>query len=69
MLFTANEQLSDAISGVILFHETLYQKTSDGLPFVELLKKNKIIPGIKVDMGVSPLVGSLNEVTTEGKLH
>ena len=37
------------ISGVILFEETLYQKTDDGTPFVDILKAKGIIPGIKVD--------------------
>lgn len=40
--------LGEYISGVILFEETLYQKAADGTPFVELLKKQNIIPGIKV---------------------
>ena len=40
--------ISDYISGVILYEETLYQKADDGTPFVELLKKQHIIPGIKV---------------------
>ncbi|XP_076330750.1 fructose-bisphosphate aldolase-like [Tachypleus tridentatus] len=34
LLFTSNEIMKDYISGVILFHETVYQKTSDGTPFV-----------------------------------
>lgn len=51
---------------MILFHETLYQKTDDGTPFVELLKQRNIIPGIKVDKGVVPLFGTNNECTTQG---
>ncbi|KAG5339443.1 ALF aldolase, partial [Acromyrmex heyeri] len=54
------------ISGVILFHETLYQKADDGTPFVELLKQRNIIPGIKVDTGVVPLFGTNDECTTQG---
>lgn len=54
------------ISGVILFHETLYQKADDGTPFVELLKQRNIIPGIKVDKGVVPLFGTNDECTTQG---
>jgi fructose-bisphosphate aldolase class I len=54
------------ISGVILFHETLYQKADDGTPFVELLKQRNIISGIKVDKGVVPLFGTDNECTTQG---
>jgi fructose-bisphosphate aldolase class I len=44
----AQSALEDKISGVILFEETLYQRTDDGTPFVELLKSRGIIPGIKV---------------------
>lgn len=40
--------LNEYISGVILYEETLYQKADDGTPFVELLKSQNIIPGIKV---------------------
>jgi fructose-bisphosphate aldolase class I len=66
LLFTTDPKLSENISGVILFHETLYQKADDGTPFVELLKKRGIIPGIKVDTGVVPLMGSEDECTTQG---
>ncbi|KAK9876313.1 hypothetical protein WA026_012612 [Henosepilachna vigintioctopunctata] len=66
LLFTTDKQLGDYISGVILFHETVYQKADDGTPFIELLKQRGIIPGIKVDTGVVPLMGSLDETTTQG---
>jgi len=36
------------VSGVILFEETLFQKTDDGTPFVDIMKSKGIIPGIKV---------------------
>lgn len=67
LLFTTDPKISENISGVILFHETLYQKADDGTPFVELLKKRNIIPGIKVDTGVVDLFGSEGECTTQGK--
>ena len=67
VLFTTDKSLGDNISGVILFHETLYQKDSNGKPFVEHLKERGIIPGIKVDKGVVPLAGSNNECTTQGE--
>lgn len=67
LLFTADNSLSNNVSGVILFHETLYQKADDGTPFVELLKKKGIIPGIKVDKGVVNLMGSEDECTTQGE--
>lgn len=66
LLFTTCPTIGDYISGVILFHETLYQKADDGTPFPELLKQRGIIPGIKVDTGVVPLFGSNDESTTQG---
>ncbi|XP_044763066.1 fructose-bisphosphate aldolase-like [Coccinella septempunctata] len=66
LLFTTDKNLGNHISGVILFHETVYQKADDGTPFIELLKQRGIIPGIKVDTGVVPLMGSLDETTTQG---
>lgn len=66
LLFTSDAALSENISGVILFHETLYQKADDGTPLVSLLEKRGIIPGIKVDKGVVPLFGSEDECTTQG---
>ena len=43
--------LGDAISGCIMFEETLYQDAADGKPFVDVLKAQGILPGIKVDTG------------------
>ncbi|KAL5974571.1 Fructose-bisphosphate aldolase 1 [Asimina triloba] len=54
------------ISGVILFEETLYQKTASGKPFVEVLKEGGVLPGIKVDKGTVELVGTNGETTTQG---
>lgn len=66
LLFSADPSVANNISGVILFHETLDQKTDCGKPLTSLLLERGIIPGIKVDKGVVPLAGSLNECTTEG---
>lgn len=66
LLFTTDKALGENISGVILFHETLYQKADCGTPFPELLKQHGIIPGIKVDTGVVNLMGSEDECTTQG---
>jgi len=66
LLFTSPECVNDSISGVILFDETFRQSTADGTPFVKVLNDRGIIPGIKVDKGVVPLAGSLNECTTQG---
>jgi len=54
------------ISGVILFDETLRQKTQDGVPFPALLEKRGILPGIKVDKGTQPLPFAKLEKITEG---
>merc|ERR1719392_167220 len=43
--------------GAILFTETLMQETTDGKKMVDLAKENGVIPGIKVDTGLVPLVG------------
>jgi len=66
LLFTAGPDLQKNISGVILFHETFYQKADDGKTFIQLLNEQNIIPGIKVDKGVVPLAGTDNECTTQG---
>jgi len=49
--------IGEYISGAILFEETLYQNDPSGTPFVDVLKGNGIIPGIKVDTGLKPLCG------------
>ncbi|MGH8705507.1 MAG: class I fructose-bisphosphate aldolase [Burkholderiales bacterium] len=54
------------ISGVILFDETIRQKTNDGVPFPDYLTKKGIIPGIKVDKGVKNLALCPGEKVTEG---
>ncbi|CAM6015380.1 unnamed protein product [Sphagnum balticum] len=48
LLFTAPD-VAQCLSRVILFEETLYQKTQDGKPFVEALKEEGVLPGVKVD--------------------
>ncbi|CAN6451821.1 unnamed protein product [Victoria cruziana] len=58
--------LGEYISGAILFEETLYQSTTDGKKFVDCLLDQKIVPGIKVDKGLVPLPGSINESWCQG---
>ena len=65
MLFTAPGAAA-WISGVILYDETLRQKTSDGIAFPTFLEKNGILPGIKVDTGAKPLAQFPGETVTEG---
>jgi fructose-bisphosphate aldolase class I len=65
LLFTA-PGAQDYISGVILYDETLRQKTKDGVPFPAYLSQHGMLPGIKVDMGAKPLAGFPGETITEG---
>jgi len=65
MLFTT-PGLGESISGVILFDETLRQKTKAGVPFTEVLTRQGIVPGIKVDTGAVELAAFLGEKITEG---
>ena len=65
MLFTATG-IGEYISGVILFDETLRQRSDDGRPYATVLVDEGIIPGIKVDAGTVPLAGGPGERITEG---
>jgi fructose-bisphosphate aldolase class I len=65
LLFTT-PGIAAFISGVILFDETIRQKADDGASFPELLARQGILPGIKVDRGTKPLAGAAGEVVTEG---
>jgi fructose-bisphosphate aldolase class I len=65
MLFTAPGAAA-AISGVILYDETLRQQTRDGTAFPQYLTQQGMIPGIKVDKGAKPLAGFPGETITEG---
>merc|ERR1712146_233650 len=55
--------LGQYISGAILYEETLFQSSVDGVPFVKMLNDNGIFPGIKVDTGLQPLPGG-SEIET-----
>ena len=65
LLFTT-QGIGDAISGVILYDETLRQKSADGTSFVDLLNQNGVLPGIKVDAGAKDLALCPGETVTEG---
>ena len=65
MLFTA-PGAAESISGVILYDETIRQKTKDGTPFPEYLARQGIVPGIKVDTGAKPFAAFPGETITEG---
>lgn len=65
-LLITNPGGNEYISGMILFDETMRQKTSDGTPFPEALINQGIMPGIKVDTGAKDLAGHPGEKITEG---
>jgi len=65
MLFTT-PGVSEFVSGVILYDETVRQKTKDGQGFPGYLSQHGMIPGIKVDTGAKPLAGFPGETITEG---
>ncbi len=65
MLFTA-KALGEHVSGVILYDETLRQKSADGTPFPVLLQRQGVIPGIKVDAGAKDMALCPGETVTEG---
>ena len=58
--------LGDFISGVILFEETLKQKSAAGVPLPEVLNAQGIVPGIKVDKGTVLLPEFPGETLTQG---
>ena len=65
-MFFTTQDISVCISGVILQDETIRQKNASGMPLPEVLAKQGIIPGIKVDSGAKPLAGFPEETITEG---
>ncbi|MEQ2258638.1 hypothetical protein XENORESO_000594 [Xenotaenia resolanae] len=66
ILFSADDRINSCIGGVIFFHETLYQHSDNGVPFVKLIRDRGILVGVKVDKGVVPLAGTCGETTTQG---
>ena len=62
----SSQGIKDYIGGIILFDETIRQKSSSGILIPDLIKKNGAIPGIKVDKGAKKLAGSPEETITEG---
>lgn len=69
-LLFSTKDLGDFICAVILFEETLMQKAKDGRTFPEILESQGILPGIKVDKGLVPLISLSNsrdeEKVTQG---
>ncbi|MCD6039060.1 MAG: fda [Gammaproteobacteria bacterium] len=65
-LLITTPNLNNYIAGVILYEETLSQKTMDGTLFPEKLKALGILPGIKVDKGLVILPNTSDEQVTQG---
>ncbi len=65
-LLFATPGLGEAISGAILFDETIHQSTGGGASMVEILTRQGIIPGIKVDQGTIALANFPGEKITQG---
>ncbi len=65
-LILSTPRLSEFISGVILFEETLGQHADNGMPLSELVAQHGIVPGIKVDKGKFALANAPGDEITEG---
>ncbi|MEP6657639.1 MAG: class I fructose-bisphosphate aldolase [Betaproteobacteria bacterium] len=65
LLFTA-QGAEQYLSGVILFEETLGQRSDDGTTLPEVLRRRGILAGIKVDKGTTPLVNAPGDLITQG---
>ena len=64
-LLTA-DSMRDCIGGVILYDETINQKSSGGKTIPAMISKTGAVPGIKVDIGAKDLANSSDEKVTEG---
>lgn len=65
LLFTA-PGIEKYMSGIILYDETIRQKTDSGVSFPQYLTDKGIVPGIKVDKGTLPIPGKQTNTYTEG---
>src|SRR5262249_20031092 len=65
MLFSTSG-MGAAISGAILQDEKIRQSTANGERLIDLLRRQGVIPGIKVDKSTTSLAGSPQEFITEG---
>jgi fructose-bisphosphate aldolase class I len=66
MLFRSSEAMSQNISGVILYDETIWQNAGDGTPLIKIIEQSGAIPGIKVDEGTQALPNCPGETVTVG---
>jgi len=65
-ILLSSEGMKNYIGGVILYDETIKQKTSSGKTIPELIGDSGSVTGIKVDTGAKKLAGSPEEKITEG---
>ncbi|HEU4618945.1 MAG TPA: class I fructose-bisphosphate aldolase [Gammaproteobacteria bacterium] len=65
-MFFTTPGIAEYISGVILQDETIRQTSDEGIALAELLSRQSILPGIKVDNGAKPLAAAPGERVTEG---
>ena len=65
MLFTTGG-IGEYLSGVILFDETIRQESSDGTPLPQVLERQGVVPGIKVDRSTVDLPLASGEKYTQG---
>ncbi|MCO5600528.1 hypothetical protein L7F22_054641 [Adiantum nelumboides] len=49
-----------------MFDETLFQSSRNGEQFVDILRKQGLVPGIKVDTGLEPIDVTDGETSTQG---
>lgn len=68
-LIVTTPGIGSCLSGAILFDETVHQSTKDGVPFITVLERAGVIPGIKVDEGTTDLAGFPGEKITQGLDH
>lgn len=74
LLFSVDASISENIGGVILFHETLYQKSDKGVLFPKVIKDMGIVVGIKVSFrciseDIFQNIAFIHDVATEGFKH
>ncbi len=62
----SSESMREYIGGVILYDETIRQKTKSGKSISDLISSSGALPGIKVDTGAKDLANSHEEKITEG---
>jgi len=67
LLFSCPKESLAPISAVILHNETLYQKTDDGVPMLDMVRSLGIVPGVTLDKGWVDMAGTNGkEVFTQG---